>query len=195
VRPAPFTRVTGRAVPLALANIDTDQIIPARFLKRPRDGRYASYAFHDLRFDEAGGSRGFVLDEPRFAGSVVLVADRNFGVGSSREAAVYALAALGLRCVIAESFGDIFFANALKNFLLPVQLPGDVVASLRALADAGVPFTVDLERQVVEAGNAQHPFTVPPFARTALLEGLDEIGLTEKHLAEIEAFERATGRA
>jgi 3-isopropylmalate/(R)-2-methylmalate dehydratase small subunit len=191
----PFVRVTGRAVPLALANIDTDQIIPARFLKRPRDDRYATYAFADLRFDANGTRLGFVIDDPRFAGATVLVADRNFGVGSSREAAVYALAALGIRCVIAASFGDIFFANALKNFLLPVQLPGDVVASLRALAEAGVPFTIDLERQVVDAGNAQHGFTIPPFARTALLEGLDEIGLTLKHLPEIAAFEAATGRA
>jgi 3-isopropylmalate/(R)-2-methylmalate dehydratase small subunit len=193
--PAPVRRIEGGAVPLAMANVDTDQIIPARFLKRPRDERYAGYAFADLRFDADGASLGFVLDEPRFAGAVVLVADRNFGVGSSREAAVYALSALGIRCVIAESFGDIFFANALKNFLLPVQLPSDTMASLRALAEAGVPFAIDLERQVVEAGNAQHPFAIPPFARTALLEGLDEIGLTLKHLPDIEAFEATTGRA
>lgn len=194
--PRPFGRVAGRAVPLDLANVDTDQIIPARFLKRPRDERYAGYAFHDLRFDENGARReGFVLDDPRFAGAEILVADRNFGVGSSREAAVYALAALGLRCVIAESFGDIFFANALKNSLLPVRLPQDAVAELRALAEAGLPFAVDLDAGQVRAGNAVHAFSIPAFARAMLLEGLDEIGLTEKHLAEIEAFERTTGRA
>lgn len=193
--PEPFAKVTGKAVPLALANVDTDQIIPARFLKRPRDERYAKYAFHDLRFDEAGAPRpDFVLNDPRFAGAPILVADRNFGVGSSREAAVYALAALGVRCVIADSFGDIFYSNALKNFLLPVALPADVVATLRRLAEAGVPFTVDLERQVVQAGNQAHGFTIPAFARTCLLEGLDEIGVTLKLLPEITAFEARTGR-
>jgi 3-isopropylmalate/(R)-2-methylmalate dehydratase small subunit len=194
--PDPLVQVSGKAVPLALANVDTDQIIPARFLKRPRDARYATYAFHDLRFDEHGAPRpDFVLNDPRFAGVPIMVADRNFGVGSSREAAVYALAALGISCVIAESFGDIFFSNALKNFLLPVRLPPETVGELRALAEAGVPMTVDLERQVVRAGNREHPFTIPAFARTCLLEGLDEIGITEKHLPEIEAFEAATGRA
>jgi 3-isopropylmalate/(R)-2-methylmalate dehydratase small subunit len=194
--PEPFVRVSGKAVPLDMANVDTDQVIPARFLKRPRDERYPTYAFHDLRFDENGAPRpDFVLNDPRFAAAEILVADRNFGVGSSREAAVYALAAIGIRCVIAESFGDIFHSNALKNFLLPVTLPGPVVAELRALAEAGAPITVDLEQQVVRAGNRQHTFSIPPFARAALLEGLDEVGLTLKHLPEIEAFEAATGRA
>ncbi|MCC7283726.1 MAG: 3-isopropylmalate dehydratase small subunit [Acetobacteraceae bacterium] len=193
--PEPFIRVSGIAVPLDLANVDTDQIIPARFLKRPRDGRYPTYAFHDLRFDEAGAPRpDFVLNDPRFAGASIMVAERNFGVGSSREAAVYALAALGIRCVIAESFGDIFFSNALKNFLLPVALPAAQVAELRTLAEAGQPITVDLEQQLVRAANRQHPFAIPPFSRSALLEGLDEVGLTLKHLPAIEAFEAATGR-
>lgn len=191
----PFRTHTGLVAPLDRANVDTDQIIPARFLKRPRDGRYASYAFHDLRFDGHGVPRAdFVLNDARFVGAEILVAERNFGVGSSREAAVYALAALGIRCVIAESFGDIFFANALKNFLLPVRLPAEVVASLRALAEAGVRFVVDLAACEVRAGNAVHGFDVPAFARTMLLEGLDEIGLTEKHLPAIAAFEAATGR-
>jgi len=194
--PEPFVRVSGKAVPLDMANVDTDQVIPARFLKRPRDARYPTYAFHDLRFDENGVPRpDFVLNDPRFAGAEILVADRNFGVGSSREAAVYALAAIGIRCVIAESFGDIFHSNALKNFLLPVTLPGPVVAELRALAEAGAPVTIDLEQQVVRAGNRQHAFAIPPFARAAMLEGLDDVGLTLKHLPEIEAFEAATGRA
>ncbi len=189
-----FTTLTGRAAPLALANVDTDQIIPARFLKRPRDERYPTYAFADLRFDEAGAPTGFVLDQPAYKGAEILVADRNFGVGSSREAAVYALAALGFRCVIAESFGDIFFSNALKNFLLPVKLPHEAVQALRGLAEAGVPFTVDLHRQVVAAGNTEHPFSIPPFARECLLAGLDEVGLTLTQLPAIEAFEQRTGR-
>jgi 3-isopropylmalate/(R)-2-methylmalate dehydratase small subunit len=189
-----FTVLTSRAVPLALANVDTDQIIPARFLKRPRDARYASYAFADLRFAADGNPTDFVLNDPAHAGAAIMVADRNFGVGSSREAAVYALAAIGMRCVIAESFGDIFFSNALKNFLLPVRLPADAVAALRGLAQAGVKFTVDLHRQVVLAGNTEHPFTVPPFARQCLLQGLDETGITLTHLPAIEAFEARTGR-
>jgi 3-isopropylmalate/(R)-2-methylmalate dehydratase small subunit len=189
-----FTTLTGRAAPLALANVDTDQIIPARFLKRPRDERYPTYAFADLRFDEAGAPTGFVLDQPAYRGAGILVADRNFGVGSSREAAVYALAALGFRCVIAESFGDIFFSNALKNFLLPVKLPHEAVQALRGLAEAGVPFTVDLHRQVVVAGNTEHNFTIPAFARECLLAGLDEVGLTLTQLPAIEAFEQRTGR-
>ncbi len=191
----PVREVRGIAVPLALANVDTDQILPARFLKRPRDARYPTYAFHDLRFDEQENPRpGFVLNDPRFAGAAILVAERNFGVGSSREGAVYALAAIGIRCVIAESFGDIFFSNALKNFLLPVRLPAAAVAELRALAERGVPFTVDLETQRVCAGEVVHPFRIPAFARTCMLEGLDEIGITLKSLARIEAFEAATGR-
>lgn len=189
-----FTVVTGRAVPLALANVDTDQIIPARFLKRPRDERYPTYAFADLRFDADGRPTDFVLNDPTHAGAAIMVADRNFGVGSSREAAVYALAAIGIRCVIAESFGDIFFSNALKNFLLPVKLPADAVAALRGLAQAGVPFTVDLHRQVVVAGNTEHPFTVPQFARACLLQGLDETGITLTHLPAIEAFEAQARR-
>lgn len=189
-----FTVLTGRAVPLALANVDTDQIIPARFLKRPRDERYPHYAFADLRFDANGTPTDFVLNDPAYAGAAIMVADRNFGVGSSREAAVYALAAIGIRCVIAESFGDIFHSNALKNFLLPVRLPADAVAALRGLAQAGVPFTIDLHRQVVLAGNTEHPFSVPQFARQCLLQGLDETGITLTHLPAIEAFEARTGR-
>ena len=191
----PVRQVSGTAAPLALANIDTDQILPARYLKRPRDARYPTYAFHDLRFDESGSPRpDFVLNDPRFASAQILVADRNLGVGSSREGAVYALAAIGIRCVIAESFGDIFFSNALKNFLLPVKLPAGVVAELRGLAGEGVPFTIDLEAEVVRAGNKVFAFRIPPFARTCMLEGLDEIGITLKQLPAIEAFEAATGR-
>jgi 3-isopropylmalate/(R)-2-methylmalate dehydratase small subunit len=189
----PVTRITALAVPLDRPNVDTDQIIPARFMRRPRDDRYATYCFHDLRFDEQGAPRpDFPLNRPPFDRAGILVASRNFGVGSSREAAVYALLALGIRCVVAESFGDIFFGNALKNGLVPVRLPGAAVASLREQAAAGVQLDVSLEEMVLTAPDgARHEFAIPPFARECLLRGLDEIGLTLTLLPEIEAFEAA----
>ena len=119
----PFTTLTAIAAPLEMSNVDTDQILPARYLRRPRDERYPTYGFHDLRFAPDGTPLpGFILNQPPFDRAGILVAARNFGVGSSREAAVYALLAMGVRCVVAESFGDIFHSNALKNGLLPVRL-------------------------------------------------------------------------
>ena len=135
-----------------------------------------------------------MLNRPPFDRAGILVAARNFGVGSSREAAVYALLALGIRCVVAESFGDIFFGNALKNGLLPVRLPEAAVTALRAqlLAAPGSELTVDLPRNVLAtSGGITHDFVIPPFARDCLLRGLDEIGLTQTLLPEIEAFEAA----
>jgi 3-isopropylmalate/(R)-2-methylmalate dehydratase small subunit len=182
-----------------MSNVDTDQIIPARFMRRPRDERYATYGFHDLRFAPDGAPKtDFVLNRAPFDRAGILVAQRNFGVGSSREAAVYALLALGIRCVVAESFGDIFFSNSLKNGLVPVRLSADVCASLRAALTAapGTQLTVDLERQVLTAPDGtSHGFTIPPFARECLLRGLDEIGLTFTLLPEIEAYEAASGRS
>lgn len=197
--PEPFTTLTAIAAPLDLSNVDTDQIMPARFMRRPRDERYSNYGFHDLRFTPNGAKReDFVLNRPPFDRAGILVAARNFGVGSSREAAVYALLALGIGCVVAESFGDIFFGNALKNGLLPVRLPEAAVTALRAqcLATPGTELTVDLPRNVLSApGRTTHGFTIPPFARDCLLRGLDEIGLTLTLLPEIEAFERDVATA
>jgi 3-isopropylmalate/(R)-2-methylmalate dehydratase small subunit len=193
--PAPVTRIEGIAAPFDIPNVDTDQVIPARFMRRPRDERYARYAFHDLRFAEDGTPRpDFVLNRPPFDRAAVLVAARNFGVGSSREPAVYALLALGIRAVIAESFGDIFFNNSLKNGLIPVRLAEPALGGLRGLAAAtpGLVVAVDLERLSVEApGLAPLPFAVPEFARDCLLRGLDEIGLTLTLLPAIEAHEAA----
>ena len=193
--PEPFTTFTAIAAPLDLSNVDTDQIMPARFMRRPRDERYSNYGFHDVRFTPDGARReDFVLNRAPFDRAGILVAARNFGVGSSREAAVYALLALGIRCVVAESFGDIFFGNALKNGLLPVRLPEAALAGLRAtlLAAPGTALTVDLPRNVlIEEGGMEHPFAIPTFARDCLLRGLDEIGLTLTLLPEIEAFEAA----
>jgi len=193
----PFTTLTAIAAPLDMPNVDTDQILPARFLRRPRDERYATYGFHDLRFNPDGTTQpDFILNRPPFDRAGILVAARNFGVGSSREAAVYALLALGIRCVVAESFGDIFFGNALQNGLLPVRLPEAAVTALRAqvLAAPGSELTVDLPRNLLTAsGGIAHDFVIPPFARDCLLRGLDEIGLTQTLLPEIEAFEAPGG--
>lgn len=192
--PEPITEFTGIAAPLDLSNVDTDQIMPARFMRRPRDERYAQYGFHDLRFGPDGAPRpDFPLNRPPWDRAAILVAGRNFGVGSSREAAVYALQALGLRCVVASSFGDIFFGNALKNGLLPVRLDEAAVTALRhaAASEPGLQLSVSLERQILSsAAGAEHAFAIPPFARECLLRGLDEIGLTLTLLPEIEAFER-----
>jgi 3-isopropylmalate/(R)-2-methylmalate dehydratase small subunit len=195
--PEPFTTLTAIAAPLDMSNVDTDQIIPARFMRRPRDDRYSQYGFHDLRFTPEGAKReDFVLNRPPFDRASILVAARNFGVGSSREAAVYALLAMGYGCVIAESFGDIFFSNSLKNGLLPVRLPEEACRSLRGLAaeKPGSQLTVDLAaNRVTDAEGNAHAFTIPPFARDCLLRGLDEIGMTLTLLPEIEAFEAARG--
>jgi len=196
--PEPFTTFTAIAAPLEMSNVDTDQILPARFMRRPRDERYATYGFHDLRFAPDGTPNpSFVLNRPPFDRAGILVAQRNFGVGSSREAAVYALLALGIRCVVAESFGDIFFSNSLKNGLVPVRLPEVACTSLRASVAAapGMQLTVDLQRQALTTPDgAAHSFAIPPFARECLLRGLDEIGLTFTLLPEIEAYEAASGR-
>jgi 3-isopropylmalate/(R)-2-methylmalate dehydratase small subunit len=191
--PEPITTFTAIAAPFEASNVDTDQIMPARFMRRPRDERYATYGFHDLRFDAEGRPKDdFILNRPPFDQAGILVAARNFGVGSSREAAVYALLAMGIRCVVAESFGDIFFSNALKNGLLPIRLPDADVAALRAglLAAPGGQVTVDLPRNILTGPDGTaHGFAVPPFARDCLLRGLDEVGLTITLLPEIEAFE------
>jgi 3-isopropylmalate/(R)-2-methylmalate dehydratase small subunit len=195
--PEPFTILAAIAAPLDMPNVDTDQILPARYLRRPRDERYATYGFHDLRFNPDGTAQpDFILNRPPFDRAGILVAARNFGVGSSREAAVYALLALGIRCVVAESFGDIFFSNALKNGLLPVRLPEPAVTALRdlVLAAPGTALTVDLPRNRLSAPDGtSHDFVIPPFSRDCLLRGLDEIGLTLTLLPEIEAFEAPGG--
>jgi len=193
----PFTTFTAIAAPLDLSNVDTDQVIPARFMRRPRDDRYAQYGFHDLRFTPDGAKTDFILNRPPFDRAGILVAARNFGVGSSREAAVYALLALGIRAVAAASFGDIFFSNALKNGLIPIRLAEADCDALRGklLAAPGTTLTVDLPaNRLAEADGTVHAFSIPPFARDCLLRGLDEIGLTLTLLPDIEAFEAANAR-
>jgi len=195
----PFTSWTAVAAPMPTPNIDTDQILPARFLKKPLGPGYETYGFHDLRFDAEGREKpGFVLNTEPWRGAGIIVAGRNFATGSSREAAVYALLALGIRCVIAPSFGDIFYSNSTKNGLLPVVLPEPAVTQLLALL-AGQPGTrlaVDLAAQTVSGpGGLSWRFEIDPSRKLRLLEGLDDIQLTLKHLPQIEAFERAYAAA
>lgn len=191
----PFTTLDAIAVPLDIANCDTDKILPARFLKKPRAGGYGQFLFHDLRFAADGAKRvGFVLDHPDYAGAAILVADRNFGCGSSREGAVYALLDAGIRAVVAPGFGDIFFNNCFKNGVLPIALPADAVARMRRLlaATPGATMFIDLpNQQVIGPDGTALAFAVDPVRKQCLIEGLDDIQLTLKHEAAIAAFETA----
>jgi 3-isopropylmalate/(R)-2-methylmalate dehydratase small subunit len=188
-----FGRISAVAAPLDLPNVDTDRIIPARFLRKPRSAGYGEFCFHDLRVRPDGTEDpGFVLNRPAYREARILVAAANFGCGSSREGAVWALAGRGIRAVIAPSFGDMFHENCLRNGLLPVRLPAPTVAGLRQALHAapGAAVTIDLPAQTLTGPDgAAHRFEVDPFRKQALLEGLDEIGLTLRHAAEIGAFE------
>jgi len=189
----PFARLTAVAAPMDLPNIDTDRIIPARFLRRPRESGFGPLLFHDVRFGADGGERAdFVLNRPAYREARILVTAENFGCGSSREMAVWALDAFGIRAVIAPSLGDIFHQNCFKNGLLPVILPAATAASLRRQLHAapGAAVTVDLEAQTVTAPDGSvHRFDVDPFRKQMLLTGQDEIALTLRHETEIRAFE------
>ena len=192
--PPPFTRLAAPAVPIDLPNVDTDRVIPARFLRKPQGSAgYDRYLFHDVRFDANGAERPeFVLNQPGFREAKILVAAENFGCGSSREAAVWALAAYGIRSVIAPSLGDIFHQNCGKNGVLAVILPAAVVADLRRQLHArpGATLTVDLAGQTVRAPDgAAHRFDIDPFRKQMLLSGQDDIGLTLGYESQIAAYE------
>jgi 3-isopropylmalate/(R)-2-methylmalate dehydratase small subunit len=178
-----FTVVTSHAAVLDRADVDTDQIVPKQFLKRIERTGFGEFLFHDWRRDP-----GFELNRPEYAGARILLAGRNFGCGSSREHAAWALQDAGFDAVVAPSFGDIFYANALKIGLLAVVLPAEQV---RALMAAGGEVTVDLEEQTVSGGGETYPFAIDPFARHRLLNGLDEIALTLAHGDAITEYERA----
>jgi 3-isopropylmalate/(R)-2-methylmalate dehydratase small subunit len=189
-----FTRLVGRAAPLPQANIDTDIIFPARFLLITAKTGLGRYAFYEWRYGPDGKETpGFVLNEARFKGAEILVAGDNFGCGSSREQAPWALRDLGVRCVISTSFGDIFYANCFKNGMLPVVVTADELAALTADAEAGLLIDVDLETQTVRRqGGGLAAFDVEPWRREALLNGWDEIALIlRQDEPEITAFERA----
>lgn len=181
-----FTVHTGRAVPLRRSNVDTDQIIPAEYLKRVSRTGFADGLFAAWRADPA-----FVLNDHRYDGATVLLAGPDFGTGSSREHAVWALQDYGFRAVISPRFGDIFRGNATKAGLLPVALPADVVDALHDLveADPTVAVTVDLHERTVRAGHVSAAFEIDDYTRWRLLEGLDDIGLTLRHVDDIAAFE------
>ena len=190
----PFVTHTGVAAPLDRPNVDTDQIIPKQFLKRIERTGFGQYLFFDWRFDPDGNPNpDFELNAPRYEGASVLLAGRNFGCGSSREHAVWALSDYGFRAIVAPSFADIFFNNALGNGLLPLTLPDEQVTELvdRTRTQPGYRLTVDLERCVVEDGTGLSlSFEMDPFSRHRLLNGLDDIGLTLEHEDAITRYER-----
>ncbi len=195
----PFRKHTGVVVPLDKVNVDTDQIIPKQFLKRIERTGFGQFLFYDWRFSSTGPNHGqrtgdFILDAPRYAGASILVAGRNFGCGSSREHAVWALMDSGIRVVIASSFADIFTNNSAKNGLLNVVLGDEQVAEIMGCAKKidGYELTVDLETLRVEDRRAfGASFTMDDFSRHCLLNGLDDIGLTLQHEAQIAAYEQS----
>jgi 3-isopropylmalate/(R)-2-methylmalate dehydratase small subunit len=195
----PFTELRAVAAPIDLPNVDTDRIIPARFLRKPRETPgYAGFLFHDVRYDGELERPDFVLNQPPFRSAKILVAAENFGCGSSREAAVWALDAAGIRAVIAPSLGDIFHQNCFKVGLLPVIVPAESAASLRRQlhANPGATLAVDLSAQTVTAPDgAVHRFEIDPFRKQMLLTGQDETGLTLGYERQIRDFEARHGAA
>ena len=189
-----FIRLTGKACPLMMANVNTDQILPGRYLKLPRSAELGRVLFQDLRRDAAGNLRpDFPLNQPAWRDAKIIVAGRNFGGGSSREAAVYALSEAGIRCVVAPSFGDIFAQNSVKNGLLTAVLAEADMIELGAAiaADPELPITVDLEQQTIARGNRSFAFAVDPVSRNQLLNGWDDIDLTQSRSDRIAAFKAA----
>ena len=185
----PVSRIDGPACPLPLANVDTDQILPARFMRRSRAEGYGDVAFHDLRFAADGRpDPGFPLNAPEAAGARLLVARRNFGCGSSREAAVYALVDLGLGAVIAPSFGDIFAQNAVNNGLVPARVEEADIEDLLSHLGAGGRLVLDLDAQTILAGNRLVPFAIDPVWRTKLLHGWDDLDLARAEGDRVAAF-------
>ena len=189
----PFTTLTATACPLPYASVDTDQLIPARFMSRTRAEGYGPVLLHDVRRDDTGAlDPAFALNHPARADAAVLVARRNFGCGSSREAAVYALVDGGFRVVIAPSFGDIFAANAVNNGLLPALVSEDVAETLLGrITEPGSTLTVDLEARSIDSGTERFSFEIDPIWRTKLLNGWDDLDLTLQHADTIARFAEA----
>ncbi len=191
----PFTTLTAVAVPLDIANVDTDKLIPARFIRKPRSAAkgYDPYLFYDMRFDADGRERPeFVLNQAPYRTAGILVANVNFGCGSSREGAVYALMDYGIRAVVAPSFGDIHYANEIQNGMLPVILPEEACHAIRGQLQAmpGANLSIDLARQTVaDTTGHEWQFQIDGIYKERLLKGLDEVGLVLQHQPQIEAFE------
>ena len=192
-----FTKHSGLVAAMDRSNVDTDQIIPKQFLKRIERTGFGEYLFYDWRFDEAGNTKAdFELNQPRFQGASILVARQNFGNGSSREHAVWALDDFGFRSVIAESFADIFYNNCSKNGVLPVRLTSDEVEQIhqKVAATEGYQLTVDLENNLVTDNDGfSASFEIDEFRRKCFSAGLDHIALTMQRLDAIEAYEKANG--
>ena len=189
-----FTVLSGTAAPLPMVNVDTDMIIPKQFLKTIKRTGLKEGLFYELRFAADGSKTDFVLDQPAYQNAKILVAGPNFGCGSSREHAPWALLDFGIRCIIAESFADIFYNNCFKNGILPIRLPKEDVAKLLDDANRGsnAVVTVDLEKQEITGPDGGRiSFDVDPFRKHCLLNGLDDIGLTLQHEASIDAYEAA----
>jgi 3-isopropylmalate/(R)-2-methylmalate dehydratase small subunit len=186
-----FVRLTAVACPLNVSNLNTDQILPARYLKWPRSAGIGKVLLQDLRFDAQGQEQPqFPLNQPAWRDAKIVVAARNFGCGSSREAAVYALYDYGIRCVIAPSFGDIFSGNAVQNGLLTAIVSDEEAAEIMAVLSntPELPTTVDLEAQTILCGNRTYEFSIDPVRRTRLLNGWDDIALTDSYRDQIAAF-------
>jgi 3-isopropylmalate/(R)-2-methylmalate dehydratase small subunit len=188
-----FTTLTAVAAPLNMANVDTDKIIPARFLKTIKRSGLGVHLFSDLRYNPDGSEKpDFVLNQPKYRQAEILVAGENFGCGSSREHAPWALLDFGIRCVIAPSFADIFHGNSFKNGILPIVLPQEICEQLMEDAKLGTNarLTIDLANQrVIRPDGAQIHFEVDAFRKHCLLNGLDDIGLTLEHAPAIDGFE------
>lgn len=188
-----FTTLTSVAASIELINIDTDMIVPKQFLKTIKRTGLGKNLFDEMRFDRDGNEvESFILNKPTYRESKILIALDNFGCGSSREHAPWALLDFGIKCVIAPSYADIFFNNCFKNGILPIILPRDKIDDLVDLSkDEGNSFTIDLENQEIRAGNKSYDFDVDQFRKKCLIEGLDDIGLTLKKDDKISEFETA----
>ncbi|WP_460272817.1 3-isopropylmalate dehydratase small subunit [Celeribacter sp. ULVN23_4] len=188
-----FEKLTGIAAPMPLVNIDTDMIIPKVFLKTIKRSGLGVNLFDEMRYDRQGNEiEDFVLNKPQYRDTQILVAGDNFGCGSSREHAPWAIADFGIKCVISTSFADIFYNNCFKNGILPIVMPQDVVDVLMKDAEKGsnARMTVDLEAQTVTTSDGESfPFEVDAFKKHCLLEGLDDIGLTMAHVKDIDTYE------
>jgi len=185
-----FNRITGPACPINQVNLNTDQILPARYLKWTRAQGIGKVLFNDLRFDAEGNEKDFPINKPAWRNARIVVGARNFGCGSSREAAVYALYDYGVRVVIAPSFGDIFSGNAVQNGLVTAIVSDEDAAEIMATLERTpeLPVTVDLEDQTIVCGNRTYKFTIDPVRRMRLLNGWDDIALTESYRDRIAAF-------
>lgn len=186
-----FNSITSIAAPMPLINIDTDMIIPKQFLKTIKRTGLGQNLFHEMRFDMSGAEiADFILNKPAYKNSKIIVAKDNFGCGSSREHAPWALLDFGIKCVIAPSFADIFYNNCFKNGILPIILPSDQIDELLSFTtDESNSVTVDLEKQEVRAANKIYKFEIDNFKKYCLIEGLDDIGLTLKKESKIAEFE------